>query len=49
MSDMLPLHLARAIQADRERLIRDRVRRLPGVPSGKRHPAGRGAGEGRRA
>jgi hypothetical protein len=48
MSDMLPLHLARTLQAERERLIRDRVKRVPGTPSGRRHPAGRDPGAGPR-
>lgn len=36
---MLHLHeLAIAIQADRERELRDRRPRVAGVPSGRRHP-----------
>jgi hypothetical protein len=37
---MLPLHpLATAIQADREREIRDRAPKPLGIPSGRRRPA----------
>jgi hypothetical protein len=37
---MLHMHeLSKAVQADRERDIRDRLPRIVGLPSGSRHPS----------